>query len=513
MVAYSNFSTSEMSAASVETLSLPIQELLESRPTSAALVDGNPPLQISKQAIRSSLKASTLDGIFSAVFASITGGVLLSNFLLKLGATSVEIGMLSSFPMLVNLLQPLGAYLADRTTSRLRYGLWIFCPSRLLWLILVLGIWLVSQGHTNPHQLVGWTLAMVFTSHVVGALGCPSWLSWMATLVPRRLRGRYFGIRNSAASLTTLLCVPLLGLAVSTWPGGTIQGYGALLLLGVVFGLLSLVCQLFMADVNPQQQARQAQEQPLPQSLSTEENKTSSVSPIHWSLFKEANFLRFLLYFGLWAFAVNVSNPFFNLYMLDNLAIDVKWVTIYNSLTAGANLLMLILWGKLADRIGNRLLLLLVGIVVAVTPLFWLGAGRDSLSLWVWLPLLHLLGGGTWAAIDLCSNNMQMDVAPTRNQASYFAIAAAVAGVSGAIGTTAGGFLAQFADYGGLPGLFALSSVLRLAALFPLVFVREHGGHSFGQLMGVLHQTVRNLLVVRVQSVSVPTGDLINQSK
>ncbi|XZN99274.1 MAG: hypothetical protein ACM65K_13725 [Microcoleus sp.] len=53
-------------------------------------------LKISKQDIRSTLKASTLDGVFASVFESATSGVILSNFLLQLGATSVEIGILSA---------------------------------------------------------------------------------------------------------------------------------------------------------------------------------------------------------------------------------------------------------------------------------------------------------------------------------------------------------------------------------------------------------------------------------
>jgi MFS family permease len=182
-------------------------------------------------------------------------------------------------------------------------------------------------------------------------------------------------------------------------------------------------------------------------------------------------------------FAVNLSAPFFNLYMLDDLAIDVSWVTVYNSLTAGANLLMLMVWGKLADRVGNRFLLLTVGVLVAITPFFWLGTGADTLSLWLWLPLLHILSGGTWAAIDLCNNNIQLGIAPRQNQASYFAIAAAIAGVSGALGTTAGGLLVQYANYGGLPGLFLLSAIVRVAALLPLIAVRETGGKSVKQAL------------------------------
>src|SRR4028118_1883543 len=162
--------------------------------------------------------------------------------------------MLCSVPMLVNLLQPLGAFISERTTSRHWYNVWIYGPSRLLWLILVLGIAFNTWLHIAPHDLVICTLAILLVTNVVGALGSANWLTWMAALVPQKLRGRYFGIRNSAISLTALLCVPLLGVAVSAWPGGTIQGYGVLLFLGVIIGLISLGCQVFMADVNPQQQ-------------------------------------------------------------------------------------------------------------------------------------------------------------------------------------------------------------------------------------------------------------------
>ena len=108
-------------------------------------------LEISKKDIRATLKASTLDGVFASVFESATTGVILSNFLLQLGASNVAIGILSAIPMVVNLLQPLGAYIADRTTSRHWYNLWVFGASRLLWLVLVVKIvW--GREHTDSQQ-------------------------------------------------------------------------------------------------------------------------------------------------------------------------------------------------------------------------------------------------------------------------------------------------------------------------------------------------------------------------
>lgn len=456
----------------MEILSVPPVKILEPSAGSAS-VNPPPPPKISTQTIRTSLKASTIDGVFAGVFISITSGVLLTNFLLQLGASPVEIGMLSSIPMLLNLLQPVGAYFADRTNSRHNFCLWIFGVSRVLWLFLVVGIGWVSWSNTDPHRLVSWTLGMVLVTNILNALGSSSWVSWMAALVPHRLRGRYFGFRNSTGSLTTLISVPLFGFAVSAWPNGTMQGYGVVLILGIVAGVISMGCQFFMIDVNPQHPQQHVFTRSKPESVSSDQLKENQRDRPKANILKDSNFLIFLLYFGLWTFAVNLSAPFFNLYLLDNLKLDLGQVTIYTSLTAGATLIMLVLWGKLADRIGNRPLLLLVGILAAITPLFWLGAGADSVSQWVWLPFIHLFSGGTWAAIELCSSNIQMEVAATEHPSTYFALAGAVAGICGALGTTAGGFLAEVNYFGGLPGLFALSAVMRLIAILPLVFVRE----------------------------------------
>ncbi|AFZ19146.1 MFS transporter [Allocoleopsis franciscana] len=454
----------------LETKSLYLEEIQEDIASLETVLLTNPPLKLSKPETRSTLRALTLEGVFGTLFYSIIGGALLSNFLLDLGAGPVEIGMLASIPQLVNLLQPFGAYLADQMQSRYRYSLSIFGPSRLLWLILVLAIGLAGSFHIPGHQLVQLTLAIIWVTQLLESFGRASWLSWMAALVPQRVRGRYFGFRNSAVSLTNLIGVPLLALVVSNWPGGRLQGYGAILALGIGLGVTSLVCQFFMTDVNPKRV----------HATHSDLGERSSLKTI-FSFLEDANFLKFLLYSGLWSFAVNVCAPFFNLYLLDDLSIDVSVVTLYNSIGAGANLLMLVFWGKLADRVGNRPIMLVVGILVALTPLLWLEAGTAPIFLWVWFPLLHIIGGGTWAAIDLCSNNLLMGVAPLLHQSIYFAIAAAVPGVTGAIGITTGGFLATLTNFGGLPGVFALSAILRLVALLFLVFVHEQRSVSLGK--------------------------------
>ncbi|RCJ25792.1 MFS transporter [Nostoc sp. ATCC 43529] len=459
-------------------------------PSTILAPTSTPSSRISKDAIRTSLRASTADGIFAALFSITTGAVLLGNFLVELDASPVVFGLVSSIPMLAHLFQPIGAYWSERSTSRFQYSLRTHGIARLLWLILVIGIASFSWGWLDSNQLVILSLSILLCSHLLGGLAIASCLSWIAMLVPRRLRGRYFGLRNSLANLTELLGLPIAGLAISHWYGGSIQGYGVILLVGIFLGIVSLGCQYFQVDMNPQLQntyyASSSQTSKIEvDSPPNELGETSDAISLRQiltpetdlvsSIRKNSSFLLFLLYFGSWTFAVNLSAPFFNLYLLDTLNLDVSWVTFYNSLRAGAHMVMLIFWGKLADKIGNRRILISTGILIAVIPWLWLRIGSSPLDLWLWLPLLHIFIGANWGGVDLCNNNLQIEIAPLKNQSIYFAIAAAIAGVSGALGATIGGFIAQFAGSFGIAEVFIVSGILRLASLIPLIIKNDLG--------------------------------------
>lgn len=447
---------------------------LEPLPIQAIQVDSAADARLSKGDIRQSLRASTLDGSFSSAFENVVKGVLISNFLLGLGAGAAEVGMLTSIPMLAHLLQPVGAYFSERTASRHLYCLWIYGMARLLWLLPAAGIFLFSHGQINAHELTWLTMGVLALSNVLDSVGSASWMSWMAVLVPTQLRGRYFSLRRSLSSLTALLTIPIGGWLVSHWMGGEIEGYGVVLIVAILMGLVSLGFQFWMRDVNPQ--ATQVAE-PVTE-IQSKEAKASTGG----SLLGDRNFLTLLLFLGLWTFGLNLSAPFFNFYLLDKLEIDVQWVTVYSGLIYGSFFLLIMLWGRLADKIGNRPVLLINGFFMAVLPLLWLYADSSSVSVLLLLPLLHVIQGGTFAALELCLANIQLELAPKARQSAYFAIAAATMGVTGALGTTAGGFLAELPAFG-LPALFILSALVRLASLTPLFFVQEARSLSIRQLL------------------------------
>lgn len=151
------------------------------------------------------------------------------------------------------------------------------------------------------------------------------------------------------------------------------------------------------------------------------------------------------------------------------------------------------LWGRLADQIGNRPVLIINCVLVATIPFMWSYVGGGLYSVWLALPLLHMAQGGTFAALELCLANIQLELAPLHQQSVCFAIAAAVMGVTGAIGTTAGGYLAELSAVG-LPALFAITAVIRLVSITPLLFVKEDRAWSIRQLLDQQRQRIPEIL-------------------
>uniref|UniRef100_UPI00286C750E MFS transporter n=1 Tax=Chamaesiphon sp. OTE_20_metabat_361 TaxID=2964689 RepID=UPI00286C750E len=386
--------------------------------------------------IRRSLIASSIDGVFAAIYSNLTSGVLLSNFLVDLRANSFEVGILAAIPMLANVVQPLGAWWGARSNSRRNYCSSVNIPARFAWVLLALGISLYTRHLLDDRTMVIWTMVVVAVSHLLGGLGSATWLSWMAALVPSKLRGRYFSIRNTVSNLTSLIAVALAGFWVANYPRGEIEAYEIAIGVAIIAGFVSMVYQWQMVDVSPPRLAVANPE-------NFEENATSvapeaefaapQISDAIETILQDRYFLGFTICFSAWMFSLNLSAPFFNLYLLQDLAIDVSWVTLYNSLTSAANLALLIPFGRWSDRIGTQIPLIGMGLVMALLPVLWLGIGTDSLSLWVGLPLLFILNGGASAAIDLCLNNLQIEIAHEHHQAQYFGIIAAMGGISGSL--------------------------------------------------------------------------------
>ena len=152
-------------------------------------------------AVRRTLNLSLLEGSLVQVFLNWTTGSVIIGYMLHLGASATEIGLIASVPMLAQLASPFAAYLGG-VAGRLK-GVTALTTlvGRGLWL---LAAFLPGLGIPEARQST-FIVALVLVSSFFQASTATLWTSWLGGVVPEARRGRYFGFRTGAVGVVGML--------------------------------------------------------------------------------------------------------------------------------------------------------------------------------------------------------------------------------------------------------------------------------------------------------------------
>jgi MFS family permease len=218
-----------------------------------------------------------------------------------------------------------------------------------------------------------------------------------------------------------------------------------------------------------------------------------------WRTLRETNFRRFLAFAFVWSFSVYFASPFFTLYFLRELRFSYGFVATLGMISAFADLTGMRLWGRISDKVKNKAVIQLSTWVAVFLPLAWVLVRPGDVVMPI---LLHLIGGGFWAGINLCTNNLLLSISPQKNRSLYLSVYNIAGGIGAAIGPiVAGAILMAIGDlhlhlfsYQVLPlhTIFLTSTLLRMVGRLLLNSVREPEEVSAGQLVRIL-RSVRGM--------------------
>ncbi len=303
-----------------------------------------------------------------------------------------------------------------------------------------------------------WNVTLLIAAQVVylGALHftIPAWSSTMGDVVPMDVRGRYFGLRNfwcggaQLLSFTASAC--LLDLLK---PHGLVaQGFVFLFAGALLFRLQSV---FYLTGMHEPPYA-------VPESERFTMAQFVRRAP-------HGNFGRFVGYLTALHFGMAMAGTFMGYFMLR----DLGWS--YTEFMVASNLQLLGLfasqpvWGRLADRLGNKRILAVGGMGIGLIPVFWLVSLEQS-----WLFGVQLFDGLVWGAFQLAAQNYLFDVVRPPKRARCMAYANFFAGAGLSAGALIGGFLwARLPAHPVIAGvtfthsfsvLLALSAGMRLGA-------------------------------------------------
>lgn len=378
------------------------------------------------------------DGLFASASDNIAITYLVL-YILALGATRTQIGLMSSLSSLVVALILLpGALLVERFGHRKPITVFFGGGvARLMLLVLAL-----LPFFLGGQALILAAIALSITRDINGNFAFPAWMSVAGEIVPMEGRGRFFGSRNFIMGIAGMLTILLVGELITQTSSP--QGYQ--IALALAFGLGAFSTYSFSRLQDPRGNA------PIPV------EGTLSLRAMLNDIKVHPAFLSLGLVMVVWNFSINIAGPFFNVYMVQNMKFTATMVGIQSIVSTVAGLIVQRRIGRLSDRLGSRKVMLISMILIPLLPAGWVFVTQ------FWhVIVLNSFGGMAWGAFNLVSFNFLLSLMPDSQRARYSAIYQIMITLSLAVGAAVGSWIVTQWGY---HAIFACSAIGRVVAAF-----------------------------------------------
>jgi MFS family permease len=365
-------------------------------------------------------------------------------FALALGATNMVVG-------LINSLQNLGLLASQVPGSEL---VWVLHKRRALnnacefiakssWLLIV-AVPFLPQESWMTVLMVSVALSSFFVN-----MSYPAWSSFIADVIPKRIRARYLGNRNMWMGIVSIAVMLFVGFYLDWFPN-SVLGFSSIFLFGFIAGMVSIA---YFARIRGSK-------------LRLPEHHFRDYFRV------EGNFRAYLIFLSYFNFTYMIASPFFTVYMLQDLAMGYGDYVLFCALAAFAGLASQRHWGKIVDRFGDRPTMFIAIIGGALVPLFFIFINPSNV---LFLIPIQILSGVAWAGVWLVNFNMFLDTTQADRRIVQTADYNIITTIPLIIAPLVGGYIAENASFvlSGIPLLFFIAALLRFSSLPLLGRIKE----------------------------------------
>lgn len=431
--------------------------------------------------LRHNLRYCSLDGIAAMPIAVLgqPGNVVLASLLSGLfGLSPAHYGLIISLPFWFNFLQVLVTPRLSQQMDARRLCIvtaWLHFSG---WALLTAALPFIPRADTPL------TLGVFFVGFSIisfaGAVNGVTWNAWMQDVVPQRLRGKYFGMRNQVLQVSMI--VFLLSVSgLTALLQGSLGAY--MLLFGLALGVR--VLSIF---------AMQRMATPGEATVGVASPGLGAQSRLGWAeqlqvLWADKGLMRFIGFGALMAFFVNLFGPFYPIFMYEELGLSVaraNWILLFIPVGAAASFPA---WGRLLDRYGNIPVMIVTLGLGQLFSLIW--CVIDQTNLWL-LYLVAAAAGMFSAGYGVGLFALMLKLMPPSARTLGVALFISLSSLAAAAAPPLGGYLITWAKDYGFDALaiyrmaFAVSPIASIFGILILRRVREENAARVGEVVGAM---------------------------
>ena len=422
--------------------------------------------------LRVDLRKVTVAWLFGSIFFATLGSVVMVRFATVLELGNFGFAVLSALPHVATLLSLPSSVLIDRTGAvKLIFMIAIYAQRFAFLLMAVLPVLLISNGIASPVTVGLWVVLPLFAViNLATALGIPSWVSWMADLVPPRINGRFFAQRSQWGLVSAAPVTLLAGVALDFFAP---EAATAVQVLYVCSGIFLVVALIGLVDVFLYQKIRY---RPLIPGSGTAPLLSTLVAPL-----KSRRFMLFTVAAMVITLATAPMALFTQKFLFERTqssSVTVQMMLIVVPMVA--QFIAFPFVGRLGDRYGIGPLVIFGAIGMVPAGAGWLLVGQGTV--WIGYPL-GVIGAVVGTALEIANLKLLMEFAGSRNNeneggsaSGFAAVNHVVVSIGGIVGSFGAGYLLHRLDghtvhlssslqLGDYDVLFLLSTLLRVAAM------------------------------------------------
>ena len=314
-------------------------------------------------------------------------------FAVRIGASNVQVAMLSSLPALMSLVAMIpGARFLDGRQDQKRLTTLFLLAHRLFYLLIAT----IPFFHKDYQAVM--LVGAVALMNLPGAVGLIGWQALVSRAIPPRQRAIAFATRSRLMNLTGTITVLIAGWSIDLMHQPT--GYQIVFTLAFLFALGELR-MLNRLDTDNSELGP-----PL----------VAQVGAPRTPLRGQTRFIRFTLATMFFYLGWQVPWPLFTLYQVQVLGANNTWISLLSLASTGGALLGFGFWATQANRHGHLWALRTSSLGMFLVPVVY-AISKDLPT----LVAFQLLTGTIFSGVNLSLFNCLLEVTPEEAKATYIA--------------------------------------------------------------------------------------------